>query len=109
MAPVVHCGINVFMHHQRGRRLNKPSASGNIQLIWGVVYILAGLSVFYNLHKRLPEIVEFRQSLSFTWSIRIAFYIIGIILIGGGILKVVNYFKQKQSDHSQIETTDSQD
>ena len=86
-----------------------PLAKSNIQLLWGFAYILAGLSVFYNFHKRLPEIVEFSQSLSFIWSIRIAFYIIGIILIGGGILKVVNYFKQKQSDHSQIETTDSQD
>jgi hypothetical protein len=70
---------------------------------------LAGLSVFFNLHKRWPEIVEFSQSPSFTWSIRIAFYLIGIVLIGGGVLKVIRYFKQKHVDHSQIEGTDAQD
>jgi len=89
--------------------LAKPLVKSNLQLIWGIAYILAGFSVFFNLHKRWPEIVAFSQSLTFTWSIRIAFYLIGIVLIGGGVLKVLHYFKHKHFDHSQIETTGTED
>ena len=98
-----------LVHGNWGSPLEKPLARRNIQLFWGIAYILAGFSVFYNLHRRLPEIVEFSQSSGFIWSIRIAFYLVGIILIGGGIFKVLKHFKHKQADHSQNEAADPED
>jgi hypothetical protein len=68
------------------------------QLVWGVALLLAGLGVFYRIPQVMPKILSIEQFASAGAFIRIAFYLIGGILIGGGAKKIFNYFKKLHSD-----------
>jgi hypothetical protein len=72
---------------------NRPNPN-NIQLIWGIALVLAGLGVFYRIPQVMPKIASFKQFASSIWFIRFCFYFMGIILIGGGIKKIWNHFKE---------------
>jgi hypothetical protein len=68
------------------------------QLVWGIALLLAGLGVFYRIPQVMPKILSIEQFASAGVFIRIAFYIIGGILIGGGAQKIFRYFKQQNAD-----------
>jgi hypothetical protein len=68
------------------------------QLIWGVVLILAGLGVFIKFHLVLPQIAANYQNFS-PMSIRICFYLMGILLIGGGSKKIYKHFTTMAEKH----------
>ena len=68
------------------------------QLVWGIVLVLAGLAVFIKLHLVLPQIAANYQNFS-PMSIRICFYLMGILLIGGGSKKIYMHFKSKMENH----------
>jgi hypothetical protein len=58
------------------------------QLIWGIALVMMGIGVFYRLPQVWPNIEQidiFRQVLPF---IRFCFYVMGIMLIGGGAKKI---------------------
>ncbi|MFO8085303.1 MAG: hypothetical protein R6U27_13405 [Desulfobacterales bacterium] len=58
------------------------------QLIWGIALVIMGIGVFYRLPQVWPNIEQidiFRQVLPF---IRFCFYVMGIMLIGGGAKKI---------------------
>jgi len=63
-----------------------------IQLIWGIALILMGIGVFFRVPvviEKLYETVKFNSGLYF---FRFSFYLIAVILIGGGIKKIQNYW-----------------
>ena len=67
----------------------------SIQLVWGVVLVLAGIGVFIRIPQVMPKIEQIQQFVSVTFYIRFCFYFIGIILIGGGSRKIfLNYPKK---------------
>lgn len=71
------------------------------QLIWGIALVLAGIGVFFRLPQVWPNIEQieiFRPVLPF---IRFSFYLMGIILIGGGGKKVYEHFHR--SDEKDTE------
>jgi len=65
-----------------------------IQFVWGIILILAGIGVFYRIPQVMPQIEKIGQFSSVMFFIRFCFYLLGILLIGGGLKKVYhNYGK----------------
>lgn len=52
-----------------------------------------GIAVFFRIPQVMPRLIEMGQSESTILFIRICFYILGILLVGGGIKKVMNHIK----------------
>ncbi len=74
-----------------------------MQLIWGVALVLAGVGVFYRIPQVWPEIEKIEFFSSVLPFIRFCFYLIGIMLVGGGTKKIYeNYFKSP-TDNSDNE------
>jgi hypothetical protein len=69
------------------------------ELLWGVALVLAGIGVFFRIPQVMPRIEEIDQFSSIIFFIRFCFYLIGILLIGGGAKKLHAYF-QKPEDNS---------
>ena len=69
-----------------------------VQLVWGIALLLAGMGVFYRIPQVMPKILSIEQFASAGLFIRLAFYLIGVILIGGGGQKIYRYVK-KQDAH----------
>jgi hypothetical protein len=66
-----------------------PDKNPLFQTLWGVALFLAGLGVFYRTPQIMPKISEFETDSFDLGFIRLCFYIIGVILIGGGIKKIL--------------------
>jgi hypothetical protein len=77
------------------------------QLIWGIALAVVGVAVFVRIPQVIPELEKLGQFSGVIGFIRICFYLMGIILLGGGIKKIVNYFqaasigKNEQSNDSE--------
>ena len=65
-----------------------------IQLIWGILLVMAGIGVFFRVPQVMPRIAEIEQFSSLTVYIRFCFYFIGIVLIGGGVRKIYVHAKK---------------
>lgn len=68
------------------------------QTIWAWLLILAGLGVFIRTFQQGPMLDSVAGNPSTALFIRICFYIMGILLIGGGIKKLYGRFKQPYAD-----------
>jgi uncharacterized membrane protein HdeD (DUF308 family) len=79
---------------------NSSGHRSNLQLIWGVVLMIVGIAVFVRIPQVMPELEKIQQFKGVTGFIRICFYAMGIILIGGGAKKLVKYF-QNRGDTSE--------
>lgn len=69
----------------------------NVQLIWGAALALMGIAVFFRIPQVMPKLIEMGQSESTILFIRICFYILGFLLVGGGIKKIVNHIRADES------------
>ena len=65
-----------------------------IQLIWGALLLLMGVGVFYRVPQVMPDIEKIEYFSSMTAYIRFCFYLMGILLIGGGAKKIYSNFKK---------------
>ena len=63
------------------------------QLIWGALLLLMGIGVFFRIPQVMPDIEKIEHFASMTLYIRFCFYLIGILLIGGGIKKIHTHYK----------------
>jgi hypothetical protein len=64
-----------------------------IQVVWAVLLILAGLGVFYRIPQVMPTIVQIPIFANSPMIVRFCFYFIGIVLIGGGIKKLYAQYR----------------
>lgn len=80
-----------------------------IQMVWGVALILAGCGVFYRIPQVLPKLAHIQTFASAMGFIQFCFYLMGIILIGGGVQKIVRYIKDARSESldESVDSTDS--
>ena len=89
---------------QRGRDAKNSSEAGNglnphpggkvvLQMIWGVALVLAGVGVFYRTLQVIPRVETIAQSSSEIGLIRFSFYLLGILLIWGGVRKIYHCHK----------------
>jgi hypothetical protein len=69
---------------------NKPT----LQVIYGIALTLAGIGVFYRIPQVMPRIEQIQQFSSVIGFIRICFYLMGILLIGGGLKKIYENYKK---------------
>ncbi len=69
-----------------------------VQVVWAILLILAGLGVFYRIPQVMPKIMEIPIFASAGVFVRFCFYFMGVFLIGGGGKKLYreyrNHYKQ---------------
>jgi hypothetical protein len=59
-----------------------------IQIVWGILLCAAGLGVFFTIPQKMAEIEKIGSYSSSLVFIRFSFYLISILLIGGGFKKI---------------------
>ena len=69
---------------------NKPV----VQVIYGIALTLAGIGVFYRIPQVMPRIEQLQQFSSVIGFIRFSFYLMGVLLIGGGLKKIIVNYKK---------------
>jgi len=62
------------------------------QIIWGILLITAGIGLFFNIPQKMIAIAKTGCVSSGMFFIRFSFYLISILLIGGGSKKIYNYY-----------------
>ncbi|MBA4368921.1 MAG: hypothetical protein C0403_14935 [Desulfobacterium sp.] len=70
----------------------------NIQLIWGILLILAGVGVFFRIPQVIPKLQQIQYFSSGLFFIRFCFYLIGALLVAGGGKKVIAFFQKPKMD-----------
>lgn len=70
-------------------------AKSTLQLIWGLLLLIAGIGVFFRIPQLMPEIKKIEHFEPYIIFIYFCFYLIGILLIVGGGKKVYHYLKSK--------------
>ncbi|MGA9178091.1 MAG: hypothetical protein WBZ05_12690 [Desulfobacterales bacterium] len=69
---------------------NKPV----IQVIYGIALTLAGIGVIYRIPQVMPRVEQIQQFSSVIGFIRFSFYLMGVLLIGGGLKKIYGNYKK---------------
>jgi uncharacterized membrane protein HdeD (DUF308 family) len=76
-----------------------PDKKNKLQLIWGVLLLLAGVGVFFRIPQLMPEIKKIEHFAAYIPFIYFCFYLIGILLVVGGGRKVY-YYTQESKQHN---------
>jgi hypothetical protein len=74
----------------------------NAQLIWGAALTLMGIAVFFRIPQVMPKLIEMGQADSTILFIRICFYILGFLLVGGGVKKIVSHIRADESSNGSV-------
>jgi hypothetical protein len=84
------------------------SSKSNIQLIWGAALILVGISVFFKVPLVVPKLKTMGLSHATIGFFSVCLYIIGFVLVGGGVRKWIQHFKPEEdaSDANPSENDD---
>ena len=77
-----------------------PNKKFTLQLVWGILLLLAGVGVFFRIPQVMPEIKKIAHFAPYIMFIYFCFYLIGILLIVGGGKKVYHYLKESKRDTS---------
>jgi len=71
-----------------------------LQLIWGILLLLAGVGVFLRIPQVMPEIKKIAHFAPYIIFIYFCFYLLGVLLIVGGGRKVYHYIQQSKQSNS---------
>lgn len=72
----------------------KPYSSQDLlQLIWGAALAIMGLALFFRVSAVMEQIAEMENPASTEIFLRIGFYLIAVILLGGGIKKIYRFYE----------------
>jgi len=74
--------------------------TSTLQLIWGLLLLIAGIGVFFRIPQVMPEIKKIEHFAPYMVFIYFCFYLLGILLIVGGGRKVYRHTKQSKQDNS---------
>ena len=72
-----------------------------LQFVWGVLLVLAGIGVFFRIHQVMPQIQQIESFASVSLFIRFCFYLLGILLIGGGSKKIYHNYQMLGGENSE--------
>ena len=72
----------------------------HLQLVWGVLLLLAGVGVFFRIPQVIPQLKEIPTFASIIGFIYFCFYLLGVLLIVGGGKKIYENFKKLKSQDS---------
>ncbi len=79
-----------------------------VKLVWGAALILVGVAVFFRIPQVIPQLVQMGLSTTTVWFIRICFYLMGFILVGGGIKKFIQYINPEDPVSKTRSTNESE-
>ncbi len=66
------------------------------QFIWGIALTFVGISMFIAIPQKVAQISNTEQySSAIMFSIKLCFYLISILLTGGGIRKIISFLNYK--------------
>ena len=74
------------------------SPGKNFQLVWGIVLIIAGLGVFYRIPQVMPRVRQITYFSGIMPFIYFCFYLMGVLLVGGGVKKLVDIYRRRDDD-----------
>ncbi len=69
------------------------SSQDLLQLIWGVALAIMGLAFFFRVSAVMAQIAGMEYPASVEIFLRIGFYLIAVILLGGGIKKIYRFLE----------------
>ena len=70
-----------------------------IQIVWGILLVLAGVGVFFRIPQVIPKIKTIEYFASAIGFVYFCFYLLGFLLILGGVRKILaNYKELKRQD-----------
>lgn len=75
----------------------QSSERSTLQLGWGIALVVAGIGVIYRIPQVLPKLANIETFASAMWFIQFCFYLMAIILIGGGARKIIRHFQLKST------------
>jgi Ni,Fe-hydrogenase I cytochrome b subunit len=78
----------------------RPQRNANIQFIWGAALTLAGIGVFIRIPQVMPQLEKMEQFADVMGFVRFSLYLMGVILVGGGLKKLYNYFRPDEQTRS---------
>ena len=70
-----------------------------LQLIWGILLLLAGIGVFFRIPQVMPEIKKIAHFAPYIFFIYFCFYLLAVLLIVGGGKKVYTYLKRSNEEN----------
>ena len=73
----------------------KRQSKTTVQLIWGVALVIMGIGVFFRIPQVMPKIAKIEQFSQVMFFIRFCFYLMGILLVGGGSKKIYHYYDKE--------------
>jgi hypothetical protein len=59
-----------------------------VQVLWGAALVTAGIGVFFRVSQVMPRVESIGQFAHAGWLVRGCFYLLGLLLIGGGVRKL---------------------
>jgi uncharacterized membrane protein len=71
-----------------------------LQLIWGVLLVLAGVGVFYRIPQVMPKVKAIEYFASVIGFIYFCFYLLGFLLVLGGVKKIYTNYKSLKHQES---------
>lgn len=74
-----------------------PSARSGFQLIWGIALLLVGVGLFIRIPQVMSQLAQLKVFAGATGIVRFCLYLVGVILVGGGLQKIVRYFRPPPS------------
>jgi len=76
----------------------KKSGKSQIQLVWGVMLVLAGIGVIYRIPQVIPQLKQIEQYAAAIGFIYFCAYFIAVALIIGGGRKIYRYWRETMSN-----------
>lgn len=64
------------------------------QIGWGIVLVLMGVAVIFHVPQQMERIAQLKEFESVPFFIRFCFYLLGVLLIGGGVQKIVKTYRE---------------
>jgi hypothetical protein len=87
------CGTQIYVNTMTKEKII-------YQIVWGVLLVLMGIGVFFRIPQVMPRIEQIEYFSSVIWFVRFSFYLIGILLIGGGIKKIISCYRKLTNNAS---------
>ena len=81
---------------------DKPKSK--LQLIWGVLLLVAGIGIFFRIPQIMPEIKKIEHFAPYIFFIYFCFYLIAVLLVIGGGKKVFYYLKRTKEENAGGDT-----
>ncbi len=67
------------------------------QFVWGAILVLAGIAVFFRIPQVVPQMKETYQLEASLIFLYFSLYLLGVLLISGGLLKIWQHLQIYQN------------